>query len=918
MLQCPECASRAAAGSRFCPSCGAGLGDRTSSPTRTSLESESPLPTVVLTSGASRELVTSHPSLDGARFLPGAMLADRYRVIALLGRGGMGEVYRADDLKLGQPVALKFLPQELKQDDKRLARFLNEVKIARQVSHANVCRVYDVGDVDGHHYLSMEYVDGEDLSSLLRRIGRLPRDKAVQVARQICAGVAAAHEQGILHRDLKPANVMIDGRGRVKITDFGLAGLTGSFEGTEVLSGTPAYMSPEQFAGREVTVRSDLYALGLVLYELFTGKPAFDAATPAEVVRLQRESAPTNPSSHVEGLDPAVERVILRCLEKEPRERPASALAVAAALPGGDPLAAALAAGETPSPEMVADAGVTGGLRPPVAVVCLALVLLGIAAVPFMTQTWSLIHRVPLDLPPEALTIEAREIVRQAGYVDPPADTAYGFVVDRDYIEHVGEQEPAVRWRDVATVRPAPIHFWYRQSPRYLTPTDFISGGPASPDDPAPVLSGMVGVRLDPQGRLLDFEAVPPEVDDSEEAGSEPQWLALFERAGLDLAAFTPARPTWNSLGGADLRRAWEGTLPDASHVPVKVEAGAYRGRPTFFRIVTPWTKPARMVSRPWRPGEKVGAVFVTVLLSVVLVGGMLLARRNLRLGRGDRRGAFRVALVVFLCGMLTWALGADHQPTFAEVGLFFQNAAWMLLFGGCTWLVYIALEPYVRKIWPECIISWNRVVQGRLRDPLVGRDVLIGALTGLACLALEVPFFLVPSWLDLPLPEPVMAGLTALKGIRQSIGMDFGLIISGVLDTVLYLFLLLLLRVILRKQWAAAIALVVLMSVPQILSGTNLAIEAARWLLYNGLLVFLVVRFGMLAFLSADVFYTARFLHPYTWNLSAWYAGRSLFALSLLAALAVYAFRVSLAGRPLFQGDLFDKEATGKVKERP
>jgi len=187
---------------------------------------------------------------SGERFLPGAVLAGRYRIVGLLGRGGMGEVYRADDLKLGQPVALKFLPRGLEQDPQHLGLFLNEVRSARQVSHPNVCRVFDVGEVEGQHYLSMEYVDGEDLASLLRRIGHLPQDKAIQIARQICAGLAAAHEQGILHRDLKPANVMIDGRGRAKITDFGLAGLVEQFEKRDLRAGTPTYMAPGT-AGRE-------------------------------------------------------------------------------------------------------------------------------------------------------------------------------------------------------------------------------------------------------------------------------------------------------------------------------------------------------------------------------------------------------------------------------------------------------------------------------------------------------------------------------------------------------------------------------------------------------------------------------------------------------------------------------------------
>src|SRR6185295_8268795 len=285
---------------------------------------------------------------DWGRFAPGTVFAARFRIVAPLGRGGMGEVYRVDDLKLGQTVALKFLPDSLAHDPARLAQFHNEVRVARTISHRNVCRTYDIGDADGQPFITMEYVDGEDLASLLRRIGRFPQDKAVEVARQICAGLAAAHERGVLHRDLKPANVMIDGDGHVRITDFGLAALAGSVD--NVRAGTPAYMAPEQLAGREVTPRSDIYALGLVLYELFTGKRVFEAKTLNELLALHESSSVRTPSSVVRDLDPTIERAILRCLETDPARRPASALAVSAALPGGDQLAAALAAGETPSP----------------------------------------------------------------------------------------------------------------------------------------------------------------------------------------------------------------------------------------------------------------------------------------------------------------------------------------------------------------------------------------------------------------------------------------------------------------------------------------------------------------------------------------------------------------------------------------
>src|SRR5205085_12641632 len=166
-------------------------------------------------------------------------------IARLLGRGGMGEVYQAEDLKLEQPVALKFLPPTLAADGAALARLHREVRVARQISHRNVCRVYDIGEAEGQHFLSMEYVRGEELSSLLRRIGRLPADKAVEVARQLCAGLSAAHEAGVLHRDLKPANVMLDERGNVRITDFRLALPAAELRETEAIAGTPAYIAPD-------------------------------------------------------------------------------------------------------------------------------------------------------------------------------------------------------------------------------------------------------------------------------------------------------------------------------------------------------------------------------------------------------------------------------------------------------------------------------------------------------------------------------------------------------------------------------------------------------------------------------------------------------------------------------------------------
>ena len=249
----------------------------------------------------------------------------------------MGEVYRAEDLRLGEQVALKFLPEKLVEDGAALARFHREVRTARLITHRNVVRVHDLGEVDGQPFLSMEYVDGEDLASLLRRIGRLPADKALELARQLCAGLGAAHERGILHRDLKPGNVLVDGQGRAKITDFGLAALASDLEAPE-LAGTPAYMAPEQLGEGHVSYASDIYSLGLVLYEMFTGRSPFGGNDSRQVLERLHQSDPPRMSTHVQGLDPQLEEVVLRCLRLEPERRPHSALDVAASLPGGDPL----------------------------------------------------------------------------------------------------------------------------------------------------------------------------------------------------------------------------------------------------------------------------------------------------------------------------------------------------------------------------------------------------------------------------------------------------------------------------------------------------------------------------------------------------------------------------------------------------
>jgi tetratricopeptide (TPR) repeat protein len=264
----------------------------------------------------------AEPAPAGAGFAPGVVIAGRYRMIARIGQGGMGDVWRADDLVLNTAVALKIF---LAAGPAARDRLVNEVRLARQITHPAICRVFDVGEADGLVFFTMELVRGEDLAALLRRVGRLPADKVIDIARQLCAGLAAAHAQSVLHRDLKPANVLIDDTGAVRITDFGIA-ITKANTTRHALTGTPAYMAPEQRApGTPVSERTDVYSLGLVLYELLVGHESFKRSSALE--------EPLRPSAVVSHVDPALERVVMQALARDPRDRWESVEEMAAALP---------------------------------------------------------------------------------------------------------------------------------------------------------------------------------------------------------------------------------------------------------------------------------------------------------------------------------------------------------------------------------------------------------------------------------------------------------------------------------------------------------------------------------------------------------------------------------------------------------
>jgi len=784
----------------------------------------------------------------------------------------MGEVYRADDLKLGQPVALKFLSHRAGEEQ----RLYDEVRVGRQVSHPNVCRLHDIAEVNGQLFITMEFVDGEDLASLLRRVGRLPPEKGLAISREICAGLAAAHDKGVIHRDLKPGNVMIDGHGRARITDFGLA-VSQDQERLRDSAGTPAYMAPEQLSGAPASMQSDLYALGLTIYEVFTGKRAFSATSIHDLIARQRALDLTRPTSLVRDLDPAIERLITHCLEPDPHKRPASAGEVLLELPGGDPLAAAVAAGETPSPAMVAAAAERGDLSARTAWSALALFATALLVFAFLTPKTMFHHRARILKSPQVLEERAHEVLAVAGHRLAAADAAYLFMADLAQMEWT-------RTHPSSGVEPMPFHFLYRQSPapmRSLTLEQRIDA-----NNPPLSASGMANVQLDSAGRLVEIVVVPPQLEDPPAARRPMNWAPLMGMTGLPhTLREVPSR--WAAPVDSDEKAAWAGA--DGS---VRVEAAAYHGRPVWFSVIRPWNGPERMP--PSQP-KSVTHVPDLAIFSLLLVwlGVGLLGLRNLRRARVDRRGALRVAMFVFFTCALALTLRAHHIGGMRELAIVGKLLAYSVTLGSATWFAYVAVEPLVRRRWPRMLIGWSRLLAGQFRDPMVGRDLLIGVVAGILVQLVRAGTTLTPGASPLVVPPSAFTGLSeAAHWIVLSV-------LAASFRPLGTVAVLLAFAVVTRSTKATVIIgmLVTAASVLDSFDGPQwVRIPAALFVV--GIGITLLFRLGILA-VAATTFSSSLLMNlPITLDASSWYFGRSLFGILLLAAVAVYGFVTSLGGK--------------------
>jgi len=833
-------------------------------------------------------------SEDEGRFVPGTLLGGRYRILSLLGRGGMGEVYRAMDLTLGQSVALKFLPEEASRNQRLLERFHGEVRVARLVSHPNVCRVYDIGEIEGMPFISMEYVDGEDLAGLLTRIGRLPADKAVDTARRLCAGLAAAHDRGVIHRDLKPQNIMMNKRGEVVIMDFGLAAIASELTGAEARNGTPAYMSPEQLKGAGVTAKSDLYALGLVLYELFTGKKPFDAQSVQQLVDMQESAHLTSMTSVAADIDPAVEKIIRRCLDPDPAKRPATALSVLAALPGGDPLAAALAAGETPSPEMVAAAKAVG-MPKRVSVPCLLLVVAFLfASVPIRQVRTAMVHGT-LDQTPDVLAHRGREIAADFGYTAKPADTAIWLEHRPEILAYLRRKPAPHKW-DEWLAWETPIRACYRESPVPLNAQPF---GFVNVFSPAETTRGMTLATLDGNGRLMEFSAVPRKMAGDLTPPVSPE--TVFRSARLDPAQFSEVAPIDRPDTPFDAWRAWKGPNPRIPDMQLQVEAAWWKGRIVKARVLYPWTLAEAAGAAP-ASRIRASDIWIPTLVAFATFCVVVLARRNWIKERADRQGALRIALFVFLLSAIRWAGFVHPVANGGMLDLTVAAAADWLMDATILCFAYLAVEPEARARWPHSMVTWNRALAGNWFDAEVGSHILLGAAIGTG---LWIAFKGMTILFGNREPGNYDVSLSYLLGTRQWIGAQAGNMV-GALSRGLFAFLTIFgMRHIVRRDWLAALGASLLFTLAsgEVIRDQTIALGLIYLAIFASI-AFVLLRFGLVASIAAVFFADSMngMLLGSDW--SAWYLPASVATLLLLIGIAIFAFWRSLGGRELLSDE--------------
>jgi hypothetical protein len=473
-------------------------------------------------------------------------------------------------------------------------------------------------------------------------------------------------------------------------------------------------------------------------------------------------------------------------------------------------------------------------------------------------------------------------------------DSAYGFSASPSidsYQRYLQANDSAHRWERLASHQPALTAFWYRQHQNYLQPVGFLSregliiNGLVTAGDPPMTERGMVRIILNAKGRLEYLEAMPSLALSQTAAGQTMDWSSLLSAAGLETARFTPAPPEAFLPVYADSRMAWTGSYDPGRPDKIRVEAAALNGRPVFFRILGPWEEP-EIAAKP--RGRRFGNIFGEVLLVTLMIAAGLTAWRNVRQGRGDRKAAWRVAAVLFASGVASWALVSAHVPTLWELYLLLVGLSWAAFQAGFVGLLYLAVEPFVRRHWPDALISWMRIISGRFRDPLVTSNVLVGACAGTVLALLNA----VNAWATNGLMNQPGIGVE-VSGARFFFGSLLSRLNGSAFVAIGYILVLVLLRSVGRRTWVADVLFVVLLSLLNLVSPAS--IPAAVLILIAT--VWVLRRFGLLALVVMTFAGSGVVNSPLV--AASWYAPLSLATPLLVVAVAAWSLYVILASRP-------------------
>jgi tRNA A-37 threonylcarbamoyl transferase component Bud32 len=680
---------------------------------------------------------------DAIRTPMPAGVAARYEVLAEIGSGGMGVVYKARDRETGEVVALKVLRVELANDPVWMERFKEELRLARRVTHRNVCRIHEFVRTEDCAYISMEFVDGDSLREILNRFGALNARTCVTVTRQICAGLQEAHAQGVIHRDLKPENVMLDRTGQIKLMDFGIASSPQAQEERDTrILGTPAYMAPEQTEGNTVDVRSDIYAVGLILYEMTTGRPAFSGNTPVEIALKQVREAPTAPRTLEPGIPERIEKAILRALSKTPQERFQSA----------DEFAQSLAADSESLPTL--EAAQTEALLEPVQAAhwqkvdwlllacgilgAILLSVLGGRALPYR------IYR--LELSRSEAIAKAESLVR--AYAPELRHGEYAARFDAG-LQLLGLPKLAARKGASATLEQTRLHAhsWSVSHNNSGRPEDAFSLASSRfdfdvqgnltflrfarsaakendpPENPEAMRRQAAKYAEDVFDLQLDASAASELHDDPQSA----TWIRTSgERVSSPAQGATPVEWSWrNTAGQEEGARIW--LLGDRLAAAERIRSGdelplmADEERPHLYRYFS----------------QASSGILFLGLVALAIAKRLFL-----------RRAPAVIVAAACLGVAMAAALGTSHQqdgPTlngYSGPGYLSETGWGMFLFGwvivGVTFF-FILLTPYhlTKEACPEHVSSLDAVTRGDCRARRVGLAVLRGVLFGGALLGI-------------------------------------------------------------------------------------------------------------------------------------------------------------------------------------